>query len=43
MRADIYSRIEDLVDEMRGDWRKFFESDLVIADDGDIHFILKSR
>lgn len=27
MRADIYSRIEDLVDEMRGDWRKFFESD----------------
>lgn len=27
MRADVYSRIEDLVDEMRGDWRKFFESD----------------
>lgn len=26
MRMDIYSRIEDLVDEMRGDWRKFFES-----------------
>ena len=26
MRADVYSRIEDLVDEMRGDWRKFFES-----------------
>ena len=26
MKADIYSRIEDLVDEMRGDWRKFFES-----------------
>lgn len=26
MRIDIYSRIEDLVDEMRGDWRKFFES-----------------
>lgn len=27
MRMDIYSRIEDLVEEMRGDWRKFFESD----------------
>lgn len=26
VRADVYSRIEDLVDEMRGDWRKFFES-----------------
>lgn len=26
MKMDIYSRIEDLVDEMRGDWRKFFES-----------------
>ena len=24
MKMDIYSRIEDLVDEMRGDWRKFF-------------------